>query len=136
MTLNPYLTFKGQCKEAFELYAQVLSGEIVMMMPHRGTPAAEHVGEEGLDWILHARLEFNGQTLMGSDGPPEYYREPQGFYVSIQVDTPEQAERIFAALSEGGSIFMPLQETFWAVRFAMFTDRFGTPWMINCENAG
>lgn len=134
MTLNPYLTFKGQCKEAFEHYAKVLGAEIVMMMPHRGTPAADHVGEEGLDAILHARLQFNGQTLMGSDGPPDHYREPQGFYVSIQVNEPAEAERLFAALSEGGSIFMPLQETFWAVRFAMFTDRFGTPWMINCEN--
>jgi PhnB protein len=75
------------------------------------------------------------QTLMGSDAPPDRYDEPKGFSINIGVDTAEEAERIFAALSEKAKVQMPIQETFWAVRFGMLTDQFGIPWMINCEKA-
>ncbi len=72
-------------------------------------------------------------VLMGSDAPPERYEKPQGFFVSLGIEKPEDAERIFAALSEKATVLMPIGETFWAQRFGMLVDRFGTPWMINCE---
>jgi PhnB protein len=72
---------------------------------------------------------------MGSDSPPEYFEQPKGMYVSLQIDDPAEAERIFHALAEGGAVRMPIEETFWATRFGMVVDRFGTPWMINCEKA-
>ena len=79
------------------------------------------------------RLAVGDQVLMGSDAPPERFDKPQGFFLSIGVDTLAEAERVYKALSEKGQIIMAIQETFWAQRFAMFVDRFGTPWMINCE---
>jgi PhnB protein len=133
--LTPYLNFDGNCEEAFRFYEQCLGGKIVAMFTHRETPAAEHVPAEWQDLIMHARLQVGDAVLMGSDSPPEHYEAPKGSYVSIQVDDPAAAERIFHALAEGGAVQMPIQETFWATRFAMLTDRFGTPWMINCEKS-
>jgi len=131
----PYLNFDGDCKEAFQFYNQVFGGEIVAMFTHAGTPAAEHVSPEWQDKIMHARLVAGSVVLMGSDSPPEYFEEPKGISVSLHVEDPAEAERIFNALAEGANVTMPIQETFWALRFAMLTDRFGTPWMINCEKA-
>jgi PhnB protein len=122
MQLNPYLTFKGQCEAAFKFYEKVLGGKIEAMIPHEGTPAAEH-----------ARLVLGDKILMGSDAPPEHYEEMKGFSVTLGIDKPAEAERIFHALAESGTVRMPIQETFWAQRFGMLVDRFGTPWMINCE---
>ena len=133
MQLNPYLNFNGQCKAAFEFYAECLGGKIAAMFTHGETPAAEHMPPETHHLIMHARLEADGVVLMGSDAPPERYEKPAGIYVSLQVDDPAGAERIFHALVEGGEVQMPIQETFWAVRFGMLTDQFGTPWMVNCE---
>lgn len=134
MHVVPYLTFDGDCKQAFEFYQKVLGGQIVAMFTHAGTPAAEHVSAEMQDKIMHARLVAGDVTLMGSDSPPEYFSEPHGISVSLHVEDPAEADRIFHALEEGAtSVMMPIQETFWAVRFGMLTDRFGTPWMINCE---
>lgn len=137
MELHPYLNFNGDCREAFTFYHQVLGGTIEAMLTHEGTPAAEHTAPEWLDKIMHARLVVDGAVLMASDVPPEYQTETKGFAVSLHVKETAEAERIFAALSEGGKVTLPIQATFWAERFAMFTDRFGIPWMINCEgNAG
>lgn len=133
MQLVSYLNFKGNCKEAFTFYEQVLGGKIVAMFTHAETPASEHVSPEWQGMIMHARLLVGDAVLMGSDSPPEMFEPPQGIRVAIMVDSPSEAERIFHALAEGGSVLMPVQETFWAHRFAMLTDRFGTPWMINCE---
>jgi PhnB protein len=135
MQLNPYLFFNGQCEAAFKLYAEVLHGKIVAMMPHEGTPAAGSVPAEWQKKIIHARLSFGDQVLMGSDAPPEHQEPAKGFSVSVAVEEPKEADRIFAALAEGGQIKMPIQETFWAVRFGMLVDKFGIPWMINCEKA-
>ena len=133
MQLNPYLSFNGQCEEAFQFYHQVLGGEIVAMISHEGTPAEQHVPPEWRKKIMHAYLRFDGQALMGGDAPPDHYSTPQGISVSLHVDDPAKAERIFQALAENGKVSMPIQETFWAVRFGMLTDRFGTPWMVNCS---
>jgi PhnB protein len=133
MHLNPYLVFNGQCEAAFKFYAQVLGGKIVAMMPHAGTPAERQVPPEWREKIMHARLVAGDQVLMGSDAPPGHFQQPQGFSVSLMIDEPEDAERIFRALEENGTVRMPLQKTFWAIRFGMLVDRFGIPWMVNCE---
>jgi PhnB protein len=133
MQLNPYLTFNGQCEAAFKFYERCLGGKIEAMIEHAGTPAEQHVPPEWRKKILHASLTVGGEVLMGSDAPPDRYEEPKGFSVSLQIKDPADAERIFAALAENGAVRMPLQQTFWAHRFGMLVDRFGTPWMINCQ---
>ncbi|OYQ62157.1 hypothetical protein B9G53_23665 [Pseudanabaena sp. SR411] len=135
MQLNPYLTFNGQCEAAFKFYEQCLGGKIVMMMTHGESPMSEQTAEEWRDKILHAQLTIGDIVLMGSDAPPDYFEKPQGFSINLQFEDVAEAERVFQALAEGGTVRMPLQETFWAKRFGMFVDRFGIPWMINCSEA-
>ena len=135
MQLNPYLLFNGQCEAAFKFYEKCLGGKIETMLTHEGTPAEQHVPSEWRKKILHARLTVGDEVLMGSDAPPERYEQPQGFSVSLNNNDPAEAERIFRALSENGRVQMPLQQTFWASRFGMLVDRFGIPWMVNCEQA-
>jgi len=133
--LNNYILFDGRCKEAFELYEQCLGGKIVMMMTHGESPMAEQVSPEWRDKVMHVRLEVGDQALMGSDAPPGHFEKPQGFSVSISITDPAEAERIFNTLAEGGTVNMPFQQTFWAQGFGMLVDRFGIPWMVNCEKA-
>jgi PhnB protein len=135
MQLNPYLFFNGQCEAAFKFYEKVLGGKIEAMLPHEGTPAAEHVPPEWRKKILHARLVVGDKVLMGSDAPPGRQEEMEGFSVTLGIDDPKEAERLFHALAENGTVRMPIEKTFWAVRFGMLVDQFGTPWMINCEQA-
>ncbi len=135
MQLNPYLTFDGQCEAAFKFYAQALGGKIVAMMPHEGSPMAEHVPAEWRKKIMHARLSIGDMVLMGSDSPPDRYEPMKGFSVTLSIDEPAEAERVFRALSPNATVQMPIQETFWADRFGMLVDQFGTPWMINCEKS-
>ena len=135
MYMNPYLTFSGNCEAAFKFYERVLGGKIVAMMPHEGTPAAEHVPANWRSKIMHARLVVRDHILMGSDAPPERFEGMKGFSVTLGIDEPAEAERVFHALSENGTVRMPIQQTFWAARFGMLVDQFGTPWMINCEQA-
>ena len=135
MQLSPYLSFNGQCEEAFKFYEKCLGGKIDAMMPHEGSPAADHVPAEWRSKILHARMVIGDQVLMASDAPPNQFHPPQGFSVSIQVTDSGEAERIFRALTENGTVTMPIAETFWAARFGMLVDRFGIPWMINCDKA-
>ena len=133
MQCNPYLLFNGNCEEAFKLYEKVLGGKIIAMLKVGDTPAAEHHGPDFRDKIMHARMTFGNNTLMASDAPAAHYEAMKGIQVSLNVDTPAEADRVFKALAEGGNIKMPIQETFWAQRFGMLTDRFGTPWMVNCD---
>lgn len=133
MQINPYLTFPGTCREAFAFYAQVLGGEIVMMASFADMPEEMQVGPDWRDKVAHATLAAGGHMLMGSDAPAPWRQTPQGFSVTLTVDTPAEAERLYAALKEGGTVMMEMQETVWAQRFAMFSDRFGTPWMISCN---
>ena len=135
MQLNPYLTFNGQCAAAFKFYEECLGGKIEMMMTHAAAPIADQVPAGWRDKIMHARLTVGGKTLMGSDAPPDRYEAAKGFSVSISVDTPVEAERIFKSLSSKGTVQMPIQQTFWAARFGMLVDQFGIPWMVNCEQA-
>jgi PhnB protein len=133
MKLNAYLFFDGRCEEAFKFYEKVFGARIEMMLPHAGTPAESALPAEWGQKIMHARMNIQGNLLMGSDAPPGRGAKPQGFSVNIGVETPEEAERIFAALSENAHVGMPIAETFWAKRFGMLVDQFGTPWMVNCE---
>lgn len=135
MHVNAYLHFDGQCAEAFKFYEQCLGGKIEALLAHEGTPAAKCVPDEWRKKIMHARLVVGDQALMGCDAPPEHYRKPAGFSVSLDVKEPREAERIFQELAKNGSVQMPIQETFWAVRFGMTVDRFGVPWIINCATA-
>jgi PhnB protein len=133
MNLNPYLNFNGTCEAAFKFYEKVLGGKIEAMMTFDGTPMAGQVSPEMRKKIIHARLIVDGEPLMGSDCPPDHFQPMKGFSVTISTDRPAEAERIFHALAEKGTVQMPIQETFWALRFGSLTDQFGTPWMINCE---
>ena len=135
MKLNSYLTFNGQCEAAFKFYEQCLGGKIVAMVTHADTPAEEQVPAEWRNKILHARLIVGDEVLMGSDAPPDRYEESKGFSVTVGIDDPTDAERIFDALAKNGTVKMPIQKTFWAVRFGMLVDQFGIPWMVNCEQA-
>lgn len=131
MRINPYLGFQGQCREAFTFYADVFGGRIVAMMRQGDAPVADQLPPESRDAIMHAHLVIGDQELMGGDAPPGSPK-PSGISININVDTIDEAERLFAALSDGGMMIMPIAETFWAHRFGMVHDRFGTPWMINC----
>jgi len=131
--INTYLLFDGKCEEALNLYAKVLGGKIENILPFEGSPAAESVPAEFRKRVLHAMMRIGDQMLMASDCPPGKYEKPGGFSVNITAKTPAEAERIYGALSAGGKITMPLSETFWAQKFGMFVDKYGTPWMINCE---
>jgi len=133
MHLNPHLHFNGQCEEAFNFYRQCLGGDIQTMMTYRDSPMADQVPSEWREKIIHGTLSIGGTALMGSDVPPDQYEKPQGFSVTIQLDDPAKAERVFHELAERGTVTMPLQQTFWAARFGMVVDRFGTPWIVNCE---
>jgi PhnB protein len=135
MKFIAYLTFDGRCREALEFYAKVLDGKIIAMISHGETPAGEHVAANWQDKIINAHLIADGAELMGADSPPEQGdAKIGGFSVSIHVEEEERAERIFQALSDGGSVLMPIQPTFWAKKFGMVTDRYGTPWMVNCAS--
>jgi PhnB protein len=133
MQLNPYLFFNGNCEAAFKFYEQCLDGRIEAMRTHAGTAAEEQVPAEWRDKILHARLVVGDQVLLASDAPPGRYEKPNGFFVHLQMKDPAEAERIFHALAEGGTVQMPIEQTFWAALFGMLIDRFGIPWMVHCE---
>ena len=130
--LVAYLNFDGHCAEAFRFYESCLGGHLEVQT-HGESPMADQVAPAWRDRVLHARLTIGDAVLMGSDRPPESHEAAQGFAVSISVDTPEDADRIFAALAEDGTVTMPLAESFWAFHFGMLVDRFGTPWMVNCD---
>lgn len=132
MQLNPHLTFNGQCEAAFRFYEKCLGGKIVVMMTYGESPMADQAPLASRGKIIHATLAFNGHRLTGGDVFPESYEKPQGFSVFLNITTGEEAERIFNALAQNGTVQVPLQQTFWAQRFGMLVDQFGTPWLINC----
>ena len=133
MQLHPYLLFNGNCAEAFKFYEQTLGGKIENIVNFNGTPAAEQAPPEWGDKVLHATLAIGDERLLGSDAPPGHYEQPKGFSVSLSLSDRDKGERIFNALAEGGTTMMPFSKTFWAAGFGMCTDRFGIPWIVNCE---
>jgi PhnB protein len=135
MKLNPHLSFDGECEAAFKFYQRCFGGEIVTMLTWGNSPMAREVPPEWHQKICHATLTFGANALMGTDVPPDQYERPVGFQVLLGIDDPADAERIFHALAENGTVQMPLQKTFWAARFGVVTDPFAVPWEINCEQA-
>lgn len=128
MKLDIYLNYPGNCQEAFRFYEQQLGGGITMMMTHGQGPNAEKIPADQKNAILHARLEIGNTVLMGADIPNS---EPmRSAYLTLTLDTEKEAERLYALLSDGGQIFMKMEKTFFANRFAMLRDRFGTSWML------
>ena len=136
MQINIYLRFNGTCEEAFKFYAELCGGTIEMLQRYEDMPDPGQAPAAMLKQVLHALLKLGDQIIMGSDAPPGRYQTPDGFSVSLTIDGVADAERIFKALSEKGSVQMPLAESFFAKRFGMATDRFGTPWMILCRPEG
>ena len=136
MEFTPYLNFSGQCAEAFKFYAQTFGGQITFMQTHGESPMKDQVPANWQDKIMHATLQVGDRVLMGSDAPPNYYSAPQGLVVSIGGLSLDDGERIFKALADRGKVSMPFQKTFWSPGFGMTVDRFGIPWMVNCEGAG
>ena len=133
MSLNAYLTFGGTCRDAMNFYAECLGVELEMISTFAGTPAETYVPPEWRDKIMHASLRYGGVALMASDGMGPGDVTHGGFSVSVQATSIEEAERLFAALGAGGTVTMPLEETFWAIRFGTLTDQFGVPWMVNLD---
>lgn len=134
MAIHPYLNFGGNCREAFTRYQDIFGGELVLM-PMSEMPADFEVPADQADLIMHAALTFGDNLLMASDDPTGGFSTVQGMHVNYSLGDPAEAARVFEALAEGGKVTMPLAETFWAPRFGMCIDRFGTPWMVNVEAA-
>jgi PhnB protein len=130
MKLYTYLNYGGNCAQAFRFYEEHLGAKIIMMMTHGQQPNAKDVPPDWKDAILHARINIGETELMGADIPPERFQPMRSAYLSLLVDSIEEVERIYALLSDGGEIFMKMEETFFAFRFAMLRDKFGTSWMI------
>ena len=130
MKLIPYLMFDGNCREAFETYERILGGKISALMTYVDLPEDQRGGAPA-SGVMHASLEVQGQSLMGSDDCMGSFKAPQGITISIHPETQAENERIFNALAEGGTVHQPLMATFWSSGWGVLTDRFGTPWMLN-----
>ncbi len=128
MKLFTHLNFGGNCEEAFRFYEQHLGGKITTMVRHGGGPAQANVPAGWETAVLHARIEIGKTVIMGADIPGA---EPmRSAYLTLSADSAEEAERLYALLSDGGQIFMKMEETFFASRFAQLRDKFGTSWML------
>ncbi|WP_202910469.1 VOC family protein [Hymenobacter sediminis] len=130
--LTPYLCFDGTCQEAMTFYQQCLGGEL-MVQHFAGTPAAEHVAPEAQNGVLHSVLSTDRFTLMASDAGMQKITKGNMVSLSLDCKSEEEITRYFTVLSEGGTVTMPLADTFWGALFGMFTDRFGIDWMVNYD---
>ena len=129
MKLYTYLNYGGNCAEAFRFYEQHLGGKILSLMTHGEIPGG-NARPEWKDKVLHARMTLGETDLLGADVPPDRFQPMRSAYLTLILDSSHEAERIYALLSDGGQIFMKMEETFFAHRFAMLRDKFGTSWMI------
>ena len=130
MNLHTYLNFGGNCQQAFRFYEQHLGGKITAMMTHDQAPDPSQMLTGMGKAILYARITLGETELMGSDVPADRFKPMRSAYLSLSVSSIEQAEKIHTLLADGGEIFMPFQETFFAYRFSMLRDKFGISWMI------
>lgn len=133
MLMSPYLSFNGNCEAAFKFYEKCFGGQIGEIFRYTGTPMADQVPAEWGNKVMHSTLKVGEQVLMGGDVAPGRYEEPKGFSLSLHLKSTTEGERIFHELGKDGKILVPFEKTFWAARFGMVVDRFGIPWMINCE---
>jgi PhnB protein len=130
MRLNTYLNYGGNCAEAFRFYEEHLGGRVGMMMKHGDMPDPSKVQPEMKDAVLHGQITIGDSMIMASDVPADRFKPMRSVYLALNVASDADAERVFKILAEGGEVYMPLQETFFASRFAQLRDRFGTSWMI------
>jgi PhnB protein len=130
MKLTTYLNYGGNCAEALHFYEKHLGGKIIAMSTFDQMPGAKNLTPEQAKAIMHARIMIGDTLIMASDAPTDRYQPMRSVYLALSVDSNEEAERLYALLSEGGEIFMKMEETFFAHRFAMLRDKFGTSWMI------
>jgi PhnB protein len=130
MKLTTYLNYGGNCEQAFRFYEQHLGGKITAMIPFAGQPLPDGAPPDWEKAIMYARMSIAETELMGNDVPPARFKPMRSVYLALAVTSTEEAERIYALLADGGEVFMPIQETFFAFRFGMLRDRYGTSWMI------
>lgn len=130
MKLHTYLNYGGNCAEAFRFYEKHLGGKITAIMTYADQPDPKNAPPGTENFILYAQMTIGETELMGSDVPPDRFQPMRSVYLSLNVDSDKEAEHIFGLLAEGGETFMPMAETFFAFRFGMLRDRFGTSWMI------
>ena len=133
MELNTYLSFYGNCAEAMEFYRELFDGEITAVQKFSEAPSSENLPKELDDRIMHMQLKIGDRILMASDSPKEFYEKPAGITLQTSFDSLAEAKRVFNALAEGGTVKMDFEPTFWAAGFGMLIDRWGIPWMVNCE---
>jgi PhnB protein len=132
MKLHTYLSFNGNCAQAFNFYAELFGGKIHALMTFGDSPMAAQCGADAKALIMHGCVEVLGHQLMGTDATPDHpYQGVTGHHIVVDVGSDDEAQRIFDALAAGGRIDMPLAETFWARRYGMLVDRFGIAWMVN-----
>jgi PhnB protein len=134
MLVQPYLVFDGRCEEAIEFYRRALGAEVIMLMRHRDSPEPAPPGmvpPGSEDKVMHASLRIGETTVMASDGRSQGQPIFKGFSLSITASNEAEADRVFAALGDGGEVQMPLGKTFFSPRFGMVADRFGVSWMVN-----
>jgi PhnB protein len=131
--LNTYLNYGGNCAEAFHFYEEHLGAKIGMIMKHGDMPDPSKVPPEMKDAVLHAQITIGDSMIMASDVPTDRFKPMRSVYLALNASSDADAERLFKVLAEGGEVYMPLQETFFASRFAQLRDRFGTSWMIMHE---
>ena len=130
--LDVYVNYPGHCEQAFRFYEEHLGGKITMMMNHQQQPDNVNIPADWKNAILHARIEIGDSVLMGADIPNA---EPmRSAYLTLRVESAKEAERLYEILSKEGEIFMKMEQTFFASRFAMLRDKFGTSWMLLHEN--
>jgi PhnB protein len=130
MRIRIHLMFDGQCEAAFRFYQRVLDGELTTLMTYGESPLAAATDARHHAWIFHATLALDGQDLLGADVITERFAQPYGFAVVLSLPDFADAQRVFAALADGGSVQMAFQKTFWADGYGFVTDRFGVPWEI------
>jgi PhnB protein len=133
MDLHSYVSFKGDCEAAFKFYEEMLGATPGLIFRYADSPMADVVPHGWDSKVMHGSVRIGRHLLEGADVPPERYEEPKGFSLSLNVASPPEAEKLFERLAEGGRVLYPMAKTFWSERFGMVVDRFGIPWMVNCE---
>ena len=133
LEVSAYLSFKGGCEAAFKFYEEALGAKPGLLFRYADSPMADVVPEGWETKIMHGSVRIGGKLLEGADVPPERYDKPQGFSLSLNVPSADQAESVFGKLGNGGRVLYPIAKTFWSERFGMVVDRFGIPWMITAN---
>ena len=133
LDIAAYLSFNGNCAEAFRFYEEVLGAKPGLLFRYADSPMADVVPAGWDNKIMHGSVHIGNHLLEGADVPPERYEEPKGFSLSLNARSSQEADELFEKLANGGRVVYPIATTFWSERFGMVVDRFGIPWMINCE---